>query len=58
MPFKNMFMEHPEGITGVTPTILSFVWASSNRVVPHTSCNKGGIRYGIEYDTLSGVFVE
>ena len=27
----------PEGIAGVTPTILSFVWASSNRVFPKTS---------------------
>ena len=37
MAFINMFMEHPEGIAGVTPTILSFVWASSNRVFPKTS---------------------
>ena len=41
--FIIMFIEHPDGIAGVTPTMFGFCLASSRRVFPNTSCNSGGI---------------
>ena len=41
--FIIIFMEHPEGMAGVTPTIFSFLRANSSSVFPNTSWNNGGI---------------
>ena len=38
-----MFIEQPEGMAGVTPTILGLASASSTSVFPKTSWNRGGI---------------
>ena len=35
--FIMMFIEQPEGMAGVTPTIFGFCLASSKRVWPNTS---------------------
>ena len=41
--FIKIFIEQPVGMAGVTPIILSFFFASSSKVLPNTSWNKGGI---------------